>query len=79
MGDRRRSQPQAEKPAETSGVIGRRAFLTGSGLAAASGAFAAAGGTARARANEEDSSVDPRTSSYRETEHVRRFYRSSRF
>lgn len=58
--------------------IGRRAFLTGSALTAAGGAFAAASGGAKAAAVENDS-ADPKDSPYRETEHVRRFYERSRF
>jgi len=63
--------------AETKAKVGRREFLrvlgVGAGVAAASGSLATS-----ARADSE-SNEEKRKSRYRETEHVRAFYRVNRY
>lgn len=59
--------------------VGRRSFITGSvATAAASGIAAATLGGAGGR-EQPETGRDKRLSGYRETEHIRHFYRVSRF
>ena len=54
----------------------RRDFLKLAGIGAVAGGAAALGGAKKAEAAEADA---PAGRGYRETEHVRKFYRSARF
>ncbi len=72
-----KSDEASDAATDTAKAVDRRGFLRSIGGASIAGAAVAAGASAPAAARESDS--DKRKARYRETDHVKAFYRTNRY
>lgn len=70
-------KPKSDEASDAAKAVDRRGFLRSIGGASIAGAAVAAGASAPAAARESDS--DKRKARYRETDHVKAFYRTNRY
>ncbi len=70
-------KPKPDDATDAAKAVDRRGFLKSIGGVSVAGAAVAAGATAPAEASESD--ADKKKTRYRETDHVKAFYRTNRY